>query len=77
LKTFFKENPGASFILAFMLLLVSAAILLATGRSDDANATAVYAFYAIVLGIIIQVGFIVREGRKHSRPSDNKPPGPS
>jgi hypothetical protein len=77
LKTYFKENPGTPFILGFMALLVSAAVLLVAGRSDEANATAVYAFYALVLGIIIQVGVIVREGRKHSRSSDNKPSGTS
>jgi hypothetical protein len=75
LKSYFKENPGTPFILGFMVLLVSAAVLLVAGKSDEANATAVYAFYAIVLGIIIQVGVIVREGRKRSRSSDNKPSG--
>ena len=56
-----------------MILLVSAAVLLVTGNSDEANATAVYAFYSIVLGIIIQVGVILREGRKHSHSSVDKP----
>jgi hypothetical protein len=77
LKSHFKENPGTPFILGFMVLLVSAAVLLVAGRSDEANATAVYAFYALVLGIIIQVAVIVREGRKHSHSNDHKPSGPS
>jgi hypothetical protein len=77
LKSYIKAKPGTPFILAFMLLLVSAAVLLLAGKSDEANATGIYAFYAIVLGVIIQVGSIVREGRKHPRSSDNKPSGPS
>jgi hypothetical protein len=77
LKSYFKVNPGTPFILAFMILLVSAGVLLLAGKSDEANATAVYAFYSIVLGIIIQIGVIVREGRKHSRSNDNKPSGTS
>jgi len=60
-----------------MALLVSAAILLVAGETVEANATGVYAFYALVLGIVIQVGVIVREGRKHSHSSDDKPSGTS
>jgi hypothetical protein len=60
-----------------MVLLVSAAVLLIAGKSDEANATAVYAFYSIVLGFIIQLGFILREERKHFRSSRGKPSGPS
>ena len=74
---YFKENSGTPFILAFMILIIAAAVLLVAGKPDEANATAVYAFYAIVLGIIIQVGVILRDGRKHTRPSDNKPSGTS
>jgi hypothetical protein len=77
LKSYFKENPGTPFILGFIILLVSAAVLLVAGKSDEANATAVYAFYSIVLGIIIQVVFIIREERKHFRSSRGKPSGPS
>jgi hypothetical protein len=77
LKTHFKENPGTPFIIGFMLLLIAAAVLLVAGRSDEANATAVYAFYSIVLGIIIQAAVIVWEGRKHTRSSDDKPSGTS
>jgi hypothetical protein len=77
LKSYFRENPGTPFILAFMILLIYAAVLLIAGRSVEANAAGVYAFYALVLGIVIQIGVIVREGRKHSRSSNNKPSSPS
>ena len=60
-----------------MILLIAAAILLVAGKPDEANATAVYAFYSIVIGIIIQAAVIVWEGRKHTRSSDDKPSGTS
>ena len=77
MKSYFKASPGTPFVLAFIVLLVSAAALLVAGKSGEASDTGVYAFYAIVLGIIIQLGVIVREGRKHSRSSDDKPSGTS
>jgi hypothetical protein len=55
-----------------MILLVSAGALLAIGRPNEANVVADYAFYALVLGIAIQVGVIVWEGRKHSQSNDNR-----
>jgi len=76
LKSYFKANPGTPFILAFMILLVSAAALLIAGNTSEADNTANYAFYSLVIGIVIQVGVVVREGRKHplsytSNPSDS------
>lgn len=73
LIVYFKSNPGTPFILAFMILLVSAGTLLAIGRQDDANNVANYAFYALVLGIAIQIGVVVRDGRKRSRSADSRP----
>jgi hypothetical protein len=74
LKDYFKANPGTPFILAFMILLLSAGALLTTGRTNDANNVANYAFYSLVLGIAIQVVVTTRESRKHSHPSDSRPP---
>jgi hypothetical protein len=76
LKSYFKANPGTPFILAFMVLLVSAATLLITGKTSEADNIANYAFYSLVIGIVVQVGVVVREGRKHphsdtSNPSDS------
>ena len=73
MKGYFKANPGTPFILAFMILLVSAAALLTTGRPNEADSIANYAFYSLVLGIAIQIGVVIRESRKHSHPSDNSP----
>jgi hypothetical protein len=77
LKDYFKANPGTPFILAFMILLLSAATLLTTGRPNEADNIANYAFYSLVLGITIQVIVTIRESRKHSHPSDNRPPDPT
>ena len=77
LKNYFKANPGTPFILAFMVLLVSAAMLLLSGNTSEANSIADYAFYSLALGIIIQVGVVVREGRKHTISDGDKSSDPS
>ena len=77
LRSYFTANPGTPFILAFMILLLSAAALLTTGRPNDADNVANYAFYSLVLGIAIQVIVTIRESRKHSHPSGSRPPEPA
>jgi hypothetical protein len=72
LMIYLKENPGTPFVLAFMVLLVSAGALLLVDQSVEAYVAGVYAFYSIVLGVVIQVGVIVRDGRKHSQSNDDK-----
>jgi hypothetical protein len=74
LKKYFSANPGALFIVAFQILLVSAAILLVGGNSGRANEVSVYAFYALAIGVAIQVGVVVREERKRTRTSNNDHP---
>ena len=73
MKSYFKSNPGTPSILAFMLLLVSAAALLVEGNTNEANSIADYAFYALVLGIVIQIGVVVKESRKHTISNNDKP----
>ncbi len=73
LKNYFKTNLGTPFVLVFMVLLLSAAALLTTGRPNEANNVANYAFYSLVLGIAIQVGVVIRESRKHPHSSDSRP----
>jgi hypothetical protein len=57
-----------------MVLLLSATTLLVANKTNEANSIAGYAFYSLVIGIVIQVGVAVREGRKHSLSSSNSPP---
>ncbi len=74
LRNYFRANPGALFIIAFQVLLVSAAVLLVSGNSSAANEAAIYAFYALVIGIAIQVGVVVREERKRARADSGSTP---
>jgi hypothetical protein len=53
-KKYLRENWGSPFIVAFMLLLLSAAFSLTVGLPSLASAVAVYAFYALVAGVILQ-----------------------
>jgi len=66
-KEHFRSNPGALFILAFQVLLVSATVFLVHGDSSFADQIAIYAFYALVIGIAVQIGVAIREERKRTR----------
>jgi len=63
IKKYLKENPGAPFIMGFMTLLLSCAVLLTTGHTPQANTTAEYAYYLLVIGVILQFVSFVKEGR--------------
>jgi hypothetical protein len=54
-KGFVRENWGAQFILGFMLLLVVAAVSLTTGLDALADEVAVYAYCALVAGVVLQL----------------------
>jgi heme/copper-type cytochrome/quinol oxidase subunit 4 len=55
IKAYVKENWGSPFILAFMVLLLSAAVFLSAGLSNQADVVAVYAYYALVAGVVLQL----------------------
>jgi len=74
-KRYFRANPGSMFILAFQILLISAVVLLESSNASFANEIAGYAFYALVIGLAIQVGIAVREERKRSHSSNNNRSG--
>ena len=54
-KGYVKENWGSPFIAGFMFLLIGAAVSLSAGLSSFANTIAVYAFYALVGGVVLQL----------------------
>jgi len=58
LKGYLKDNWGAPFIVAFMVMLLTAAGYIAEGLETVANDVAVYAYYSLVVGVILQ--FICR-----------------
>ena len=52
---YFRENWGAPFIIGFQVLLLACAGLLVQGSSGLANDVAVYAYYLLVIGVILQL----------------------
>ncbi|MHA1594146.1 MAG: hypothetical protein ACTSXX_05315 [Candidatus Baldrarchaeia archaeon] len=66
---YFKENLGAPFVMAFMALLITAAVFLAVGDEDFANTLAVYAYYNLVIGVVLQLVALVRSERGRSQNS--------
>jgi hypothetical protein len=54
-KGYIKENWGSPFIFGFILLLISAAFSLSIGLVSFANTVAIYAFYALIAGVFLQL----------------------
>ena len=63
-KGYVTENWGTPFILGFMLLLMVAAGSLSVGLDVLANEVAVYAYYALVAGVVLQLVCFVKFGEK-------------
>ena len=64
IKGYVRENWGAPFVLGFMLLLIVAAVSLSIGLADVANEVAVYAYYALVVGVILQLVSFLKYRKK-------------
>jgi len=62
LRSYFGENWGAPAIICFMALLLVAALFLAGGMEELANATAVCAYYFLVAGVILQIICYIKYG---------------
>jgi hypothetical protein len=54
-KRYVRENWGAPFIVAFMVFLVVAAVSMSTGLDALADDVAVYAYYALIGGVVLQL----------------------
>ena len=61
---YLKKNPGALLIISFQIMLVTCAILIASGNETAANELAIYAFYALVIGVILQFVASLRHDRE-------------
>ena len=59
-----RENWGAPFVLGFMTLLIAAAVCLAMGLEWWANEVAVYAYYSLVVGVVLQLVCFWKHGEK-------------
>jgi len=64
---YFKENWGAPFIIAFMMLLIIAAIYLSIGNEAYANEIAIYAYYALVIGVFLQLASYIKYAKKEEK----------
>jgi hypothetical protein len=63
-KRYVKENWGSPFIAGFMFLLLTAAFSLSVGWSSIADTVALYAFYALVGGVVLQLVCLLKYPRK-------------
>jgi hypothetical protein len=64
IKTYIKQNWGAPFIFVFMLSLVIAATLLATGLLILAEVVGDFAYFSLVAGVILQCSCFLRSEKK-------------
>jgi len=62
---FAKEILTRSLVLAFMIMLIIAAIALITKLEHIANRLAEIAYFNLVLAVIIQLVILIKEGEKN------------
>ena len=62
-KRFFRQNPGAVFVLGFEVVLVACAVLLVAGFASLAEGWAVVAYFLLVAGVVVQLAFFVKNSR--------------
>lgn len=64
IEGYVRENWGAIFVLAFMILLMIGAGSLAIGLDSFANEVAVFAYYALVAGVFLELACFLKNGRR-------------
>jgi len=64
-KRYIRENWGAPFIVGFMLLLMVAAASLSMGLAALANEVAIYAYYALVVGVFLQLAYFLKYAKRN------------
>ena len=68
-KGYVKENWGAPFVVGFMALLMIAAVSLLMGFAVLAEEVAVYAYYALVVGVVLQLACFLKYRKSEGEPS--------
>ena len=63
-----RENWGAPLIIGFMLLLAVAAASESLGLAEFADKVAVYAYYALLVGIILQLVCFLKYDKRSGGP---------
>jgi hypothetical protein len=64
LRGYLRENWGAPFIIAFMAMSMTAAGYLCYGLESIANDIAVYAYYSLVVGVVLQFICYLKYGER-------------
>jgi len=64
-KKYFRENPGAVFVVGFQVLLLSCAGLLALGNSSLAEEVANVAYFLLVAGVVLYLYSSFQNRKKH------------
>jgi undecaprenyl pyrophosphate phosphatase UppP len=59
-KDYVRENWGAPFVVGFMALLMVAAVSLLMDYIVLADEVAVYAYYALVIGVVLQLACFMK-----------------
>lgn len=65
-KGYVKENWGSPFIVGFMLLLIVLGVSLSMDLYTLAETISVYAFYALAVGVFLQIICFIKYCRKNS-----------
>ena len=68
-KGYVKEDWGAPFIVGFMALLMVAAVSLLMDLVVLADEVAVYAYYALVVGVVLQLICFLKYRKRNGEPS--------
>ena len=68
-KDYVKEKWGAPFILGFMALLMVAAVSLIMEFSAFAEEVAVYAYYSLVVGVVLQLACFLKYRKGEGDPA--------
>jgi len=63
-KKYFKQNPGALFVIVFQALLLVCAGLLIQGNSALADGIAIGAYFSLVIGVVLQLISFMRHGKQ-------------
>lgn len=67
IKRYSRENWGAQFITGFMIILLVAVVSVATGSESLANELAIYAYYALVVGVVLQLVCFLKYNKRNGQ----------
>ena len=65
-KGYFGKNWGTPFVLAFIGFLIVAAVSLDLGFASLANDVAIWSYYSLIVGVVLQLVCFVKYGEKDS-----------